>query len=320
MDYVDFTLVRLADEASRAVLFDQPGLEQIALTAYDTDTMLLGGPYTAIFDEVVVGLTIPRRGTAEIMWGPVTGAERQEGRMTLLGLSNTAGVRVDALWRGAVVARAVSPLSRIERVLTAWPTTAGIDQEIIAVLGSLPTNPATLEAERRKRLLARLKAGFRQPDVLTDAQFDGWLRDLDATSVGDLMARFTNQTGTAALQVTFSAPPIDPPSPRRLSVAIAILVRDWPAKVADLLADSKLVRDHLRELGVERAREPGAIVRQPLVVAWMLPDATFDDPDWPGGDAGTPDQRRKARRAAAGQWLAREGIGLVTTPAHKALP
>lgn len=320
MDYVDFTLVRLADDASRAALFDQTALEQLALTAYDTETMLVGGPYTAVFDEVVVGLTVPRRGAAELAWGPVSGAERHEGRVTLHGVTGDTGVRVDALWRGAVVARAVSAASRIERAITSWPTTSGIDQEIIAALGSLPTQPATLETERRKRLVARLKAGFRQPDVLTDAQFDGWLRDLGATTVGDLMARFANQTGSAVTQIAFSAAPTDPPSPRRLSVAVAILVRDWPTKLADLLADSKLVREHLREHGVERAREPGTIVRQSLVVAWMVPDATFDDPDWPGGDAGSPDQRRRARRAAAGKWLAREGIGLIITPAHKALP
>lgn len=320
MDYVDFTLVRLADEASRAALFDQVALEQLALTAYDTDTMQLGGPFTAVFDEVVVGLSVPRRGAAELAWGPVSGGERHEGRVTLLGATSDAGVRVDALWRGAVVARAVSALSRIERAITAWPTTSGIDQEIIAALGSLPANPAALETERRTRLVARVEVGMRQPDVLTDAQFDGWLRDLGATSVGDLMARFANQTGTAVTQVTFSAPPTDRPSPRRLPVAIAILVRDWPMKVAQLLADSKLVREHLRELGVERAREAGTIVRQSLVVAWMLPDATFDDPDWPGGDSGTPEQRRRARCAAAGKWLAREGIGLVTTPAHRATP
>jgi hypothetical protein len=317
LDYVDFTLVRLADEASRAALFDQAALEQLALTAYDTDAMLLGGPYTAIFDELVVGLTVPRRAVAEAAWGPVTGSDRREGRWTLLGVGGDAGVRVDALWRGAVVARAVSPLSRIEHVLTAWPSPAGIDEEIVAALGGLPAAPDALEAERRARLLARLRAGFRQPAALGDAVLDAWLRDLGAGSVGELLARFASQLGTAALQLSFSAPPAEEAAaPRRLPIAVAILVRDTPLQLAQLLADSKLVRDHLRELGVERASEPGAAVRQPLVVAWMVPDATFDDADWPGGTTGTPDARRQARRAAAGRWLAREGIGLVTTPAH----
>jgi hypothetical protein len=320
LDYVDFTLVRLADEASRSAMFDQTALEQLALTAYDTESMLLGGPYSAIFDELVIGLTIPRRATAEAVWGPVTGSERTEARLTLLGVGGDAGVRVDALWRGALVARAVSPLSRIERVLTAWPTTDGIDDEIIAALGNLPADPAVLEAERRTRLLARLRAGFRQPQALGDAVFDAWLHDLGARSVSDLIERFSSQLGMPTLQVSFSAPPSAPPSPRRLPVTVAILVRDTPLKIAQLLADSKLVRDHLRELGLERPREPGAVPRQPLVVAWMVPDTTFDDVDWPGATTGTPDARRQARRAAAGRWLAREGIGLVTAPAHKASP
>jgi hypothetical protein len=316
LDYVDFTLVRLADEASRAALFDQAALEQLALTAYDTDAMLLGGPYTAIFDELAIGLTVPRRAVAEAAWGPVTGSDRREGRWTLLGVGGDTGVRVDALWRGAVVARATSPLSRIERVLTAWPSPAGIDEEIVAALGSLPAAPDALEAERRTRLLARLRAGFRQPAALGDQVLDAWLRDLGVGSVGELLDRFSNQLGIAALQISFSAPSDDVPAPRRLPIAVAILIRDTPLQLAQLLADSKLVRDHLRELGVERAREPGTAVRQPLVVAWMVPDATFDDEDWPGGTPGTPDARRQARRAAAGRWLAREGIGLVTTPAH----
>jgi hypothetical protein len=320
VDYVDYTLVRLADEAARAALFSQAALEQLALAAYDADAMLIGGPYTAVFDDVAIGLSLPRRGTAEAVWGIAGGGERHEGRVSLFGLGGDGGsVRVDALWRGAVVARAVSAKARIERVLTRWPDAAGIDEEIVAA-GGLPADPAQRELARRQRLLARLRAGFRQPDALTDAAFDRWLAQLGATSVGDLMARFSNQLGAGAVQIGFSAPSADPPAPRRLAVTVAILVRDTPLKVAALLADSKLVRDQLRELGVERPPDPETSARQPLLVAWMIPDATFDDVDWPGGDVGTtPDARRQLRAAAAGRWLAREGIGLVTTPAHKAL-
>jgi hypothetical protein len=316
LDYIDYTLVRLAAESTRSALFDQAALEQLALAAYDTEAIQVGGPYTAVFDEIVVGLTIPRRGTAEAMWGPTSGTDRREGRLTVLGLLGDAGVRVDALWRGAVVARAAPVSSRIERVLGTWTDTARIDDEIIAARGGLPSDPGELEAERRARLLARLRAGFGQPEALSDQVFDAWLREAGARSVGDLMARSVNQLAAGALQVGFSAPSADPPAPRRLPIAVAVLVRDAPLRVAELLADSKLARDHLRELGLERAPEPGLVARQALVVAWMVPDATFDDPDWPGGDAGSPEERRNLRRAAAGQWLAREGIGLVTTPAH----
>jgi hypothetical protein len=320
LDYVDYTLVRLADEASRAALFNQAALEQLALAAYDADAMLIGGPYTAVFDDVSIGLSLPRRGTAEAVWGVAGGGDRREGRVSLFGLGGDGGsVRVDALWRGAVVARAASASARLSSVITRWPDAAGIDDEIIAA-GGLPADPRQLEQARRQRLLARLRAGFRQPDALTDAVLDRWLAQLGATSVGDLMARFANQLGTGTIQIGFSAPSADPPAPRRLPVTVAVLVRDTPLKVATLLADSKLVRDQLRELGVERPPDPDTAARQPLIVAWMIPDATFDDVDWPGGDAGTtPEARRQLRGAAAGRWLAREGIGLVTTPAHRPL-
>jgi hypothetical protein len=317
LDYVDFTLVRLATDSSRAALFDQAALEQLALAAYDAEAMAIGGPYTAVFDEVIVGMSIPRRGTIEAAWDLAAGGQRREGRVTMLGLTGDAGVRVDALWRGAVVARAASPLARIESAVTAWPTTAGIDEEIVAELGGLPGDPAVLEAERRARFLARVRAGMRQPEVMDDALFDAWLADVGARSVGDLIERLPNQVATGTIGVTFSAPPADPPAPRRLPIVVAVLVRDAPVQVAQLLTDSKLARDHLRELGVESAAPADAIARNPIVVAWMIPDTTFDDADWPGGDSGTPEERRAERRAEAGRWLAREGIGLVTTPAHE---
>jgi hypothetical protein len=165
-------------------------------------------------------------------------------------------------------------------------------------------------------LLARLRAGFRQPAALTDAAFDGWLRQLGAGSVGELLARYAEQLATGVLQLEFSAPPGDPPSPRRLPLSAAILVRDRPLDVARLLADSKIVRDQLDDLGVQPTPDPDSIGRHPVVVIWMVPDVTFDDHDWPGGDgAGSDAAARQLRRQTASRWLAREGIGLVTTPA-----
>jgi hypothetical protein len=315
VNYIDFTLVRLADEARRAALFDQAGLEQIARAGYDADTMLLGPPFSAVFDDVSVGLSVPLRTRAEAMWAPSTGGDRHEGRVTLLGLGSPSAVRVDALWTGGVVATAASPLSRITQVITAWPDSSGIDADIIKAQGSLPTAPAALEAARRAQLLGRLRAGMLQPAVLSDAVFDRWLAQIGAHSVGDLMARFTNQLSTGTLQVGFSATPTAT-APRTLPISAAILVRDQPVEVAALLADSKLVADQLEDFGIERAQQSDAIRRHRLVVVWMIPEQTFDDAGWPGGETAPTDAaRRSARRQIAGTWLAREGIGLVTTPA-----
>ncbi len=315
---MDYTIVRLADESLRAALFDQDALEQLTLAAYDADAMALGPPYAAIFDELFVGISMPRRSTAEAVWGPSSGLERREGRMTLFGVGSDPAVRVDALWRGALVAQVVSPMARIARVVAAWSNTGGLDAEIVRDLGGLPADPAVLETERRARLLARLRAGFQQPDVLTDAAFDDWLRQFGADSVGDLLARIGDQLTSGALQVQFSAPTGDAPSPRRLPLSAAVLVRDQPLDVAQLLADSKLVRDQLDDLGVKPTPDPDSISRHAVLVVWMVPDITFDDKDWPGGDGASSDlAARESRRQTAGRWLAREGIGLVTTTTNK---
>ncbi|TMQ04822.1 MAG: hypothetical protein E6J90_50495 [Deltaproteobacteria bacterium] len=295
-------------------MFDQVGLEGIARAAYDADAMSIGPPYSAVFDKVFVGLSLPARTRADAAWGPTSG-ERYEGRLMLFGFGGVGAVRVDALWRGAIVASAASPLAHIDRVLTSWPDPGGIDDEIVRSLGSLPGDPARLEAERRARLLARLRAGFRQPDALTDAVLDGWLASIGARSVGDLVERFANQLLGGTLQVGFSAGATTT-APRALPLSAAILVRDQPIHVADLLAQSKAVADQLEDLGVERAQGGDSARAQPVVVVWMVPEQVFDDAGWPGGESATTDVARRAlRRQAAGRWLAREGIGLVTTAA-----
>ncbi len=319
MNYVDFTLVRLADEALRAALFDQDALEQLTFAAYDADAMALGPPYSAIFDDVVAGVSMPRRSTAEAIWDLSSGGDRREGRAILFGLGSDPRIRVDALWRGALVAQSSSPLSRIVRVVSAWSNSGGIDAEIVRALGALPADPAALEAERRARLMTRLRAGFQEPDALTDAAFDEWLRQLGAITVGELLTRYADRLATASLQVQFSAPADAPPTARRLPLSAAILIRDQPLELAQLLADSKLVRDQLDDLGVTHTSESDSVTRHPVLVIWMIPDVTFDDKDWPGGESAPSDSvANQLRRQVAGRWLAREGIGLVTTPVHTA--
>jgi hypothetical protein len=48
VNYVDFTLIRMADPASRASLFDDETLEQMAIAAYGNETATLSGPYQPV--------------------------------------------------------------------------------------------------------------------------------------------------------------------------------------------------------------------------------------------------------------------------------
>ena len=319
MNFVDFTLTRLADESLRASLFSENALEQLLSAAYDTDSIPLDGPFTAVFEQMFIGLYVPRRVTLEGRWGDITSPDRREGRFTLHGFGIDAGVRVDAFWRGAIVARTRRSSSRVASVVSTWPDLDldGIDAQIVAEAGSLPGSSVALEAERRRRFIERVRSGMRQPDALDDAALDRWLSSIGARDVTDVMTRLRPQLLTGAVQVAFTNPADEVPAPRPLPVTAAILVRDKPIDVAQLLADSKRVREDLELLGAERPRSPGERGQYATLVVWMVPESVFDDPDWPGGetDINAADKNVK-RRIAAGRWLAREGIGLVTTAAH----
>ena len=314
MDYVDFTLIRMADPATRASLFDDETLEQMAAAAYGEEAATLTGPYQPVFQEMEIGLSIPSRSTIEGWWN--SGSTHNEGRFVVAGIGRDSSVRIDALWRGGIIARVTPPTGRITEEISEWPNPSGIDAEIIAALGALPTAPTALEKERRERFIARVRAVLHQPDALTDAVFDEWLGRLGAVSVSDLMTRFRGVVSTATLRIRYSDPTAPPPSPRQLPITAAVFLRDQPIALADIVSQSKLVREHLREAGVERARDADTSARAPILMVWMVPETVFDDDDWPGGASGTPAERRLLRRRAAAAWLGPQGIAFAPTRKH----
>ena len=315
MDFVDATLVRLADPASREAVFDALALEQLVAAGYDTDALPVEGPFAPLFDEFRMSFFAPQLGSVDGVWNPVGRVDRTEAQFRLSGFGDGMPLRVDAFWRGGVVVRAAPATSRIEDVTTDWPSLAGIDQEIAATPGGLPADPATLEGARRQRLLTRLRAGLSQPDAFTDTAYDIWLAEIGAISTGDLLARFAGAVQPGGVRVTFSPPAAVAPSSLPLPIVAALLIRDNGFSVAQLLAESKVLRDRLTASGLERPPEARLPRRQPLLVVWVISETVFDDPDWPGANSGPPTAARRLRRQAAGAWLAREGIGLVAVTA-----
>jgi hypothetical protein len=314
MNYVDATLIRLAEPATRLAVFDDAALEQLLTAAYDTDLTPVEGPFQPVFDELRLGLAVSRFGVIEGTWSPVGGIERMEARFQTFGLGQEDVIRVDALWRGSIIARTAPATSRIIEVETAWPSLGAIDAEIVAVLGALPAQAQALEQERRARLIARIRASLDQPAAFTDAIFDDWTKSVGATSVSDLLTRFQGTVFGGGAKLTFSPPDPTPPSPVALPVAAAMMIRDAGFSIAQLLMESKMARERLDRMGLERTVNSSFRLRQPLLIVWVAPISIFDDADWPGGAQGmNDDQLRAARRAQAGAWLAREGIGLVAT-------
>jgi hypothetical protein len=314
VNYVDFTLIRIADPTTRASLFDEAALEQMAAAAYGEDAATLSGPYQPIFREVMIGLSIPSRSTIEGCWN--AGTMHNEGRFIIAGLGHGSSARIDALWRGGIIARMTQASGKITEEISEWPDPSGIDAEIIAALGALPTNPTTLETERRDRFLARIRAALHQPDAFTEAIFDDWLQRSGAVSVSDLMTHFRGVISTGTLRIRYSDPAAVPPSPRELPITAALLLRDQPISLVEVVSQSKIVVEQLREAGMERARDADTSARAPILVVWVVPVTMFDDDDWPGGTSGTNAEKRLLRRRAAATWLGPQGIVFAPTPKH----
>jgi hypothetical protein len=319
MNFVDLTLVRLADPATRSDVFDQTALEQLLGAVYDAGLMGFGGPYTAAFDEFRLGLATPELGTVEGGWRVAGAADHTEAQFHVAGIGDATGVRIDAFWRGGILARFALGGEPITSVETNWPALGDIDSAIAAANGGvLPAEPA-LEQERSVRMLTEVRAGLAEPDAWTVDDLYRWIGETGATSVGDLLERHRGTDGLATMKVQFAAPGPPQDTPRALGVALAIAIRGKDNfSLAQLLADSKSVRERLQPLGLDPPGGDGLALRHSVVVCWIVPETIFDDADWPGGDAGglTPAQQRESRRVIAGTWLAAEGIGLVTTPDH----
>jgi hypothetical protein len=310
VDFIDTTMVRLAGPAARSTLFDEVACEQILGAAYTVEELGVEGPFEPLFDEVELGFVLAERTVVEGGWNePADPARRQEALLRVTGLPGVGALYAEALWRGAIAARSRLASGRIVRVGLEWASLARIDQDILAARGSLPSDPIELEAARREQVVLRLRSASADPSVVTAGLVDRLLLRQGATTVGELLGRAMS-TRTGVLQIELAPGHEGNPVPRRFPITAALLIRGAGFSVAQLLRESKLVQQRLEEAGLAAPREPGLLAKRRTMVVWVVPEAVFDDAGWPG-DGATDEERRRARRLAAGAWLAREGIGLV---------
>jgi hypothetical protein len=319
VNFVDKVLLQLADPTERVKLFDQDALALLLAAAYRVDEMAMAGPYAAYFDELRLGFAIPPLGALEGAWQPVGSVERTQAEFKIAGLGDARPPRIDAFWRGAVSARYADsgePIEEADVEEQPFPTLAGIDAEIVAAAGALPTDPADLEDARREQLRADADAAAPDPGSVTRQLVDGWIREGGFEGVAAFLAAARSAPWIVQeLRLVFAAPVAAPKSPRLLPLAAAILVReDGGFSLSELLAESKDALQRVAALGLELPKVSGTRSRRGVLVVWVLPDGLFDDPDWPGANGGTAADKRAARRAKAGAWLAQEGIALVTVP------
>lgn len=315
MNFIDSTLIKLTDPTQRVAVFDQEALAQMAAAAYDASALAMAGPYSAVFDEISFGLSMAPLGTVEGTLRDDKGMPTMNVQLQVGGLGPYLPARVDALWHGSIVAQTISVDSRITSVQAQFAT-ADIDAGIVKSLGSLPADPAALEAARRAAVIAELQAAMAQPDLLTDAAFDAWLVEIGVKSVSDLVANRRGSTIPGVAQVRLSAPGgAQKPLPQPLPIVAAILIRDVGFSVAELLMESKLLREQLVARGVDMPSNSSLPALRPFLVVWVVPSPAFDDTGWPGTGATTA-ALRLSRRQQASLWLGPEGIAIaaVDTP------
>jgi hypothetical protein len=302
MDFIDRVLVKLADPLTQAGVFDSTALEQIASAAYDTSRATIEGPFRAVFDEVRLGVAVQRSGNAEGFFGPLGTSDRNGANFTISGLGGSAFL-INALWKGYVVATATAPASHITGVKTGYIDLAAIDAAIAAAPGGVPADRSALAAERRTRFEAAIAAAAVDPNVVTPVMVERELTRVGAADMNEYFERFSRSTAYLPVHIQYSAAAAPPASPKSLPISAALVVRDSATNLTQLLADCRMAREQLVSAGEGRADDGDIPQRHPLIAIWMLPSSVFNDNDWPGANAG-------ARRKAAGEWLAREGVGL----------
>jgi len=311
MDFVDTTLVRLADAVLRASVLDEISLAQLVAASRDTDGLDVAAPYAPVFDTLRFFYADDRPAAFCGSWMTLGHADRTELNVQASGLG-MPGPRIDALWAGAITATARPADSRVDQVTLAYLEVAGLDAEI----APLPTDPVQLEAKRRARLLARIQAKLDQPALFDDEALGGWLGELGVGSVGALMAGPQASAG-ATIRIHYTSPASVQPRAQSFRVAAALLIRALPISIAELLDETRRIRPYLDQLGFAPARDPDPRARRTPLVAWIVPGELFDDAGWPGAKAGvTADVARASRRMWAGAWLASEGIGLIVPPTN----
>lgn len=316
MNFVDKVLVTLADPNQRTSIFNQEALELMLNVAYEAGDMGIAGPYTGYYDELRLGFAAPPQGALEGAWQPADGAERTQAEFRIAGLGGGMSPRIDAIWRGAVSAKYANsgePIEAVESGVQPFPALAAIDAEIVAAAGPLPTDPAELEDARREQLRIHTDAAAPDPGSVTRRLVDSWLDDAGVTSVEAFLDVVNGSPMIVEeLKLTFAAPAAAATATRLLPIAAVILIRDdTQFSLAGLLSESKEIFQRIPGLGLAVPRAPATRPRRSVLIVWVIPADLFDDSDWPGATPAIAN-KRAARANTASQWLAQEGICLVT--------
>ncbi len=288
MDFGDRALVALASEATRVGVLGQLALRSVVRAAYGIEDAALQGTATPRFSTFSLGGLDPSKDDDK-------------------SVSRSAHSQIDALWRGSVRIAASFPKARIAEVSGGRVSLDGLDDAVAAAHGgTLPTG-AALESARRAEVASRIAALASTPAAVAPELVDRWLDEAGLPSVAELIEK----PGTSAageLRIAFS-PPLGGTAHSLwdFPVAVALLIRDpsLPGMtLRGMIAAARLVQAAMRRAGFEPRQPSEAAGLGKAVAGLLVPEAWFDDPDWPGAG-------RAQRIETAGAWMAREGVALV---------
>ena len=143
MDFVDQTVLALADPQLRTGLLGQDALAAVLASAQDGPALDTSGPYTATFDELELG---PDLGGAAASgsWAAIDGSARMVADFTLAGLSDSAAPPVAAVWIGTITANAVTGDARVSAVSDTWSAAGpGEEFQVVSTVTLTPTGSST---------------------------------------------------------------------------------------------------------------------------------------------------------------------------------
>ncbi|EKV27270.1 hypothetical protein C882_1772 [Caenispirillum salinarum AK4] len=308
VEFEDKTLLAFTDPEARATVLSSDAVRAVVHAAYRIPMGTLGAQATPHFDSLEYGRFRAETRTEIQQSGYSIRFGEQDHDPSLAGRPD-----VDLLWRGAVTAS-----TRRERAVVGVRTSPAV--RITDLDSDLPdpppADPQALDRARRAALLARLRAAAIDPDAMTEAVIDGWVRKMFADSLSQALAR-AHDHGVPLHQIALSFAPVpgsDVARARRFPVAAAVLIRDPTQagfRLSDFLRASHTVLEQMQVQGVEPPEGDEDLPKGRPVVLWLVPEDWFDDEAWPAGEnAAAPEAARLARITHATSWLAGQGIAL----------
>jgi hypothetical protein len=310
MHFEDSVLARLADPQRRSTLFEGPAASLLALAAFGLARPT--GEVSMAVNGVTFSVSLNPESRLE-----VNGRFDQQGRFSAEASLPTRGEApvADAVLHGLLSIRTPPVLGRITAVDTRRITLPGVSE--IDAAGGSAADPVVRERAGRLALGRRLIADNDElsDDVVVDL-VGRWLDDQGFGAVRDFVIGH-HPLGSGGLGLALRFEPLEAGAEmeRSLPFKAAALIRqpdDGGPWLLRALRDARQVKQGMMSQPIVTPVTDGVAPRDAAPVIVFVPMAIFSDAQWPGAEDGsTPEQQAAQRAAAAGGWLAAEGVALM---------